>query len=120
MFFISSIRTAGIYRVLRSGGRLVIYVTSRDTMQKWPFAGPDTHRTFDAHDLTNFLVNAGFRSSDITIANAELALGIKGYVAVAETFVGSIPRDKIAQRRTRAAHLARHSGCASSGQAVDH
>jgi SAM-dependent methyltransferase len=29
-----------VYRVLRSGGRLVIYVTSRDTMQKWPFAGP--------------------------------------------------------------------------------
>jgi ubiquinone/menaquinone biosynthesis C-methylase UbiE len=34
-----------VYRVLRSGGRVVIYVTSRDTMQKWRFAGPDTHRT---------------------------------------------------------------------------
>jgi hypothetical protein len=33
--------------VLRSGGRLVIYVTSRKTMEKWPFAGPGTHRTFD-------------------------------------------------------------------------
>ncbi len=53
-----------VYRVLRSGGRVVIYVTSRDTMQKWPFAGPDTHRTFDAHDLASLLENAGFRASD--------------------------------------------------------
>ena len=75
-----------VYRVLRSGGRLVIYVTSRDTMQKWPFAGPDTHRTFDAHDLADFLVSAGFRRSHIIITNAELALGVKGLIAVAEKF----------------------------------
>jgi SAM-dependent methyltransferase len=73
-----------IYRVLRSGGRLVIYVTSRETMKKWPFAGPDTHRTFDARDLANLLENAGFRRSHITITHADLALGIKGLVAVAE------------------------------------
>jgi SAM-dependent methyltransferase len=73
-----------VYRVLRSGGRLVVYVTSRDTMQKWPFAGPDTHRTFDAHDLGVFLERAGFRPSHIIIMNAELALGVKGLIAVAE------------------------------------
>src|ERR1700676_4734910 len=73
-----------IYRVLRSGGRLVIYVTSRETMEKWPFAGPDTHRTFDARDLANLLENAGFRRSHITITHAELALGVKGLIAVAE------------------------------------
>jgi SAM-dependent methyltransferase len=73
-----------IYRVLRSGGRLVIYVTSRETMKKWPFAGPDTHRTFDARDLASLLENAGFRRSHITITHADLALGIKGLVAVAE------------------------------------
>jgi SAM-dependent methyltransferase len=72
------------YRVLRSGGRLVIYVTSRHTMHKWPFAGPDTHRTFDAHDLADLLENAGFRRSHITVMNAELALGVKGLIAVAE------------------------------------
>ena len=79
-----------VYRVLRSGGRLVIYVTSRETMQKWPFAGTDTHRTFDAHDLANFLVNAGFRPADIKITNAELALGVKGLIAVAEKSGGSV------------------------------
>jgi SAM-dependent methyltransferase len=74
---------AEVYRVLRSGGRLVIYVTSRDTMQKWPFAGPDTHRTFDMQDLRNLLERAGFLPSDIRITNAELPLGIKGLVAIA-------------------------------------
>jgi SAM-dependent methyltransferase len=73
-----------VYRVLRSGGRLVIYVTSRETMEKWPFAGPDTHRTFDARDLANLLENAGFRRSHITITHPELALGVKGIIAVAE------------------------------------
>jgi SAM-dependent methyltransferase len=73
-----------VYRVLRSGGRLVIYVTSRETMEKWPFAGPDTHRTFDAHDLARLLEDAGFSRSDITITHVELALGVKGFIAIAE------------------------------------
>jgi SAM-dependent methyltransferase len=79
-----------VFRVLRSGGRVVIYVTSRDTMQKWPFAGSDTHRTFDAHDLGNLLENAGFRRSDIKIIHAELALGVKGLIAVAEKSAGAM------------------------------
>jgi SAM-dependent methyltransferase len=73
-----------VYRVLRSGGRVVIYVTSRETLEKWPFAGRDTHRTFDARDLANLLENAGFRRSHITITAADLALGINGLIAVAE------------------------------------
>jgi SAM-dependent methyltransferase len=73
-----------IHRVLRSGGRLVIYVTSRETMEKWPFAGPETHRTFDARDLVRLLEEAGFRRSHIIITHAELALGVKGFIAVAE------------------------------------
>jgi SAM-dependent methyltransferase len=88
-----------VYRVLRSGGRLVIYVTSRDTMQKWPFAGPDTHRTFDARDLTKLLEKAGFRPSDIKITSAELALGVKGLIAVAEKSPGPIRHYKVAEGR---------------------
>lgn len=76
-----------VHRVLRSGGRAVIYATSRETMQKWPFAGPDTHRTFDTRDLANLLENAGFKRSRITITNAELAFGVKGLIAVAEKSV---------------------------------
>jgi SAM-dependent methyltransferase len=90
-----------IHRVLRSGGRLVIYVTSRETMRKWPFAGPGTHRTFDVQDLTDLLVNAGFRPSDIKITNAVLGLGVKGFIGVVEKSDGSIRRDKGAQGRAR-------------------
>jgi hypothetical protein len=63
-------------------------------MQKWPFAGPDTHRTFDARDLADFLESAGFRRSHIIIANAELALGVKGLIAVAGKSGGSIGSGK--------------------------
>ena len=92
-----------VYRVLRSGGRVVIYVTSRDSMQKWPFARSDTHRTFDAFDLADLLQSAGFRLPDIKIINAELALGVKGLIAVAEKSGGAIRRDKIARGRADSA-----------------
>ena len=82
------------YRVLRSGGRLVIYVTSRETMEKWPFAGRDTHRTFDARDLSHLLENAGFRRLHVTITRADLALGVKGLIAVAEKSGRSMGRDQ--------------------------
>ncbi len=47
-----------VYRVLRSGGRTVIYVTSRETMTKWPFAGPETHKLYDRNEHLDFLVDA--------------------------------------------------------------
>jgi SAM-dependent methyltransferase len=90
-----------VYRVLRSGGRLVIYVTSRETMQKWPFAGPETHRTFDAHDLASLLEDAGFSRSHITITHAELALGVKGLIAVAEKPGRATPCGEMAQPLAR-------------------
>ena len=90
-----------VHRVLRAGGRLVIYVTSRETMEKWPFAGPDTHRTFDARGLGQLLENAGFRRSHITITPVELALGVKGLIAVAEKSDCMIRHHKPAQDCTR-------------------
>jgi SAM-dependent methyltransferase len=89
------------YRVLRSGGRLVIYVTSRETMAKWPFARPDTHRTFDARDLAQLLENAGFRRSHIAIIPIGLALGVKGLIAVAEKSDCMIRHHEPAQDCTR-------------------
>ena len=32
---------AEVFRVFKPGGRLAVYVTARETMEKWPFAGPD-------------------------------------------------------------------------------
>jgi SAM-dependent methyltransferase len=74
---------AEVYRVLRSGGRAVIYVTSRETMSKWPFSGPETHRIYDRHELLDLLEIAGFRRSDIKIKDLQLPLGIKGLLAIA-------------------------------------
>jgi hypothetical protein len=60
---------AEIYRVLRLGGRTVIYVTSRETMSKWPFAGPETHRIYNRNELLDLLESAGFQRSDIKSRN---------------------------------------------------
>src|ERR1700688_3225694 len=72
---------AEVYRVLRLGGRIVIYVTSRETMSKWPFSGPETHRIYDRNELLDLLEVAGFRRSDIKIKDLQLPLRIKGLLA---------------------------------------
>ncbi len=75
---------AEVVRVLKPGGRLVIYVTARETMEKWPFAGPDTHRTFDASELRKLLENAGFQRAAIRIQSVALPFGIRGLLATAD------------------------------------
>lgn len=72
-----------VHRVLRSGGRVVIYVTSRETMNRWPFASPETHRLYDRNELLDLLKGAGFRSSNIEIKDVLLPFGIKGLLATA-------------------------------------
>jgi SAM-dependent methyltransferase len=74
---------AEVHRVLRSGGRVVIYVTSRETMSRWPFSGPETHRLYDRNQLLELLKGAGFRPSQIVIQDLHLPLGIKGLLAKA-------------------------------------
>lgn len=75
---------AEISRVLSSGGRLAVYVTARETMQKWPFSGPDTHRTYDAIELRHLLERAGFHATGITIQTLTLPFGVRGLLATAE------------------------------------
>jgi SAM-dependent methyltransferase len=72
---------AEVYRVLKLGGRIVIYVTSRETMIKWPFAGPETHKIYDRSELLDLLEGAGFRPPDIDIRHLQLPHGIKGLLA---------------------------------------
>ena len=78
-----------VYRVLRSGGRAVIYVTSRGTMQKWPFAGPETHRIYGRNELLDLLIDGGFQPSDIAIKDVRLPFGIRGLLATAVNLVAS-------------------------------
>jgi SAM-dependent methyltransferase len=73
-----------LHRVLRPGGRLVLYVTDRNTMARWRLAGPETHRLYAEADVRAMLVGAGFASDGIGVVSLSLPLGMKGWMATAE------------------------------------
>lgn len=75
---------AEIRRVLAPGGRVVIYVTDRVTMASWPFAGPETHTTYDAADLEQLLRSGGFPADRIRIERHRLPLGAWGLLGTGE------------------------------------
>ncbi len=70
-------------RVLRPGGRIVLYATHRSAMQHWPFAGSDTHRLVDDDKLTELLIAAGFAADCLRIDSVDAGFGIAGLLAVA-------------------------------------
>ena len=68
-------------RVLRPGGRIVLYATHGSAMRRWPFAGPHTHCLFDRRRLNELLFDAGFRRIQIESVNA--GFGVAGLLAIA-------------------------------------
>jgi SAM-dependent methyltransferase len=68
-------------RVLRPGGLISLYATDASTMRRWKFAGPDTHRHFEADDLVGVLRHGGFRDDPISIARVQVGLGVRGLIA---------------------------------------
>lgn len=72
-----------IRRVLRPGGRLAVYVTDRDTMRSWPFAGSETHRLFDADMLQQAMIDGGFAPTEVEIRPVRLPRDVKGLIGVA-------------------------------------
>jgi SAM-dependent methyltransferase len=70
-------------RVLRPGGRMVLYATHGSAMGRWPFAGPDTHRLFDQNRLTALLLDAGFAADRIRIECVDAGFGVPGLLAAA-------------------------------------
>jgi len=73
-----------IGRVLKPGGRLSVYVTDAAAMQRWKFAGSDTHRTFTAASLPSYLAQPPFDRGRVRVARRTLALGFPALLAVAE------------------------------------
>ena len=75
---------ANLKRVLKPGGRLVAYVTHRETMQNWPFARAGLHRLFDERELVDLLADGGFARGRISVHRVAVTRSVKGLLAVAE------------------------------------
>jgi ubiquinone/menaquinone biosynthesis C-methylase UbiE len=70
-----------IRRVLRPGGRVSIYATDATTMRYWKFAGPDTHRLYDAAELSAALQQAGFEKTRILVRTVRVHGRVPGLLA---------------------------------------
>lgn len=74
-----------ILRVMKPRGRLAIFATHRSSMEKWAFAGADTHRHFDEESLESMLRLAGFSPPDIRIDRIVMGAGVQGLCATADS-----------------------------------
>jgi SAM-dependent methyltransferase len=63
-------------RVLRPGGRMVIYVSDKATLANWPFAREDTHRSYDRDELIAAISRGGFAQKEIAVVPVSLPLGV--------------------------------------------
>lgn len=71
-------------RMLRPGGRLVAYVTHRETMEHWPFARAGLHRLYDENELTAALTAGGFALPRISVHPVRVTRKVRGLLAYAE------------------------------------
>jgi SAM-dependent methyltransferase len=83
VYFMSAASVAEARRVLRPGGRLVLYATHGSIMRRWPFAGSHSHRLFDGKRLAALLVDGGFARDRIRIDDVDAGFGVKGLLAMA-------------------------------------
>jgi SAM-dependent methyltransferase len=83
LYFCDVLGLADLRRVLRPGGRLVAYVTARESMSRWPFVRHGTHRLFDARTLEEMFVHAGFAPERIVIEPVAAGPGVFGLIACA-------------------------------------
>ena len=70
-------------RVLRVGGRMVIYVSDRATLANWPFTRDDTHKSYDMNDLIATIKRGGFTLAEIEAKPVHFPLGVSGLLVTA-------------------------------------
>jgi len=73
---------ASLHRVLRPGGRLVVYVTRRDSMEAWPFAREGVHRLYDPDELVEALCAGGFARERICVQEHAITPTVTGLLAL--------------------------------------
>jgi len=71
-----------VRRVLRPGGRLVVYATDARAMRRWKFAGPHSHRLFDRAGLAA-LLSGSFVPDGIAVREIRTAFAVPGLLATA-------------------------------------
>lgn len=79
----SGLMLGNLRRVLKPGGRLVAYVTHRETMENWPFARAGLHRLYDAPELAEALLAGGFACERIAVHEVAITRKVKGLLACA-------------------------------------
>ncbi len=72
---------AGLRQVLRVGGRLIAFVTHRETMERWPFARAGLHRLFNADELSEALVAGGFVRERVCVHEVSITRSVRGLLA---------------------------------------
>ena len=77
-----------LYRVLRPGGKISFYATEHASLAAWSCAWSETHRTFDAKGLKEFLENSPFVEDIIDIYQVRMPMGIRGLIG---TIIETLP-----------------------------
>jgi ubiquinone/menaquinone biosynthesis C-methylase UbiE len=89
-FFDGPAYIAEARRVLKTEGRIVLYVTHRSVMHKWPFARKHSHRLFGSAELASLLAEGGFEPQSIFVETVDAGLGITGVIIRAVNTLPSI------------------------------
>jgi SAM-dependent methyltransferase len=116
VYFMTAASVAEARRVLRPGGRLVLYATHGSIMRRWPFAGHHSHRLFDRKRLAALVAEAGFAQDRIRIDDVDAGFSVKGLLAVAakEDTPACVIRNAAPKRATRSAPTASRAAVARS------
>lgn len=68
-------------RVLRPGGRLVVYVTARESMAGWSFVNEGLHRLYDVEELHDALIASGFACERRKVHEVAITRSVRGLFA---------------------------------------